>query len=86
MPIRRVEYKDMVLRAAAFEVAGSGRYLPILTIGRLDPSDGRSSARIFDPPCPSELFADAGEAIDAAIEFGRAIVDGNVPGLRAQEQ
>ena len=80
MPIKCVKYKGMVIRAGAFEVLGTGRFVPVLSIGTDDASGGYASARSFNPPCPDDLFEDSEDALECAIEFGRAIIDKQVPG------
>ena len=74
MPVKYLEYKGMTIKAGAFEFNAEGRYVSILSIARRGAGGEQGSAKLFDPPCPDDLFGDADEALDAAIEHGRAIV------------
>jgi hypothetical protein len=80
MPVRCVEYKGMTIKAGAFELNGGGRYVSVLSIGRSGDGDGQRAVKLFDPPCPDDLFGDVDEALESAIAHGQAIIDGNVAG------
>jgi len=85
VPVRYLEYKGMMIKAGAFEFNAEGRYVSILSIARSGAGGEQGSAKLFDPPCPDDLFADADEALDAAIAHGRAILDGEVLGARMED-
>ena len=85
VPVRYLEYKGMTIKAGAFEFNAEGRYVSILSIARSGAGGEQGSAKLFDPPCPDDLFADADEALDAAIAHGRAILDGEVLGARMED-
>jgi len=85
VPVRYLEYKGMMIKAGAFEFNAEGRYVSILSIARSGAGGEQGSAKLFDPPCPDNLFADADEALDAAIAHGRAILDGEVLGARMED-
>ena len=85
VPVRYLEYKGMTIKAGAFEFNAEGRYVSILSIARNGAGGEQGSVKLFDPPCPDDLFADADDALDAAIAHGRAIVDGEVPGARMED-
>jgi len=76
----RVVYKGLTLHAGAFEVPPLDRFISTLYIEK-DATEPAGRARFFDPPCPQELFASAGEALESAIAFGRATIDDGIPGL-----
>ena len=44
---------------------------------------GGGLTALLDPPCPDELFETADEALDQAMDFGRAVIDGKVPAIDA---
>lgn len=75
MAVKRVQYKGMTLSAGAFEAVEFARFVTTLSIRHLGVS------KLFDPPCPPELFGDSDTALECAISFGRAIVDGEISGL-----
>ena len=78
MPVREMEYKGMTIRAAAFEVVGTGRFVASLLVVRT--SFPRSqNTKLFEPPSPDGFFRDSEEALESALAFARAIVDGEVP-------
>jgi len=85
VPVKYLEYKGMTIKAGAFEFNAEGRYVSILSIARRGAGGEQGSAKLFDPPCPDDLFGDADEALDAAIEHGRAIVDGEVPDVHMED-
>jgi hypothetical protein len=78
MPVREVEYKGMMIRAAAFEVVGTGLFVNSLLVARIGvPRSGNT--KLFEPPSPDGFFRDSEEALESALAFARAIVDGEVP-------
>jgi hypothetical protein len=85
VPLKYLEYKGMTIKAGAFEFNSEGRYVSILSIARNGAGGEQGSVKLFDPPCPDDLFSDADEALDAAITHGRAIVDGEVPGAHMED-
>jgi hypothetical protein len=85
MPVRRVEYKGMAIRVGAFEVGSLGRFMPTLTIERVRESQTVEDAKLFNPPCPHDLFETSEEALRETIVFGMAIIDGEVDGLTIED-
>ena len=78
MTLRQIEYEGAIITAAAFEVAGTERFLVTLSIARA-PVDGKQCyAELFDPPSHDGLCIE--EALESAIAFGRTIVDGDIAG------
>jgi hypothetical protein len=77
MALRQIEYEGVTITAAAFEVAGTGRFLVTLSIASGSGDDKQSDAELFDPPSPDGLFDSIEEALESAIAFGRSIVDGD---------
>lgn len=84
MPIRQEDYHGLIIRAGAFEVGHDGRFLPTLCIERAAARQCPSATALLDPPCPKELFETADEALDQAMDFGRAVIDGKVSAIDAQ--
>ena len=80
MPIKRVEYKGMTISAGALEVVELSRFISTLCIKKRG-REAADNAKLFNPPLPAELFADAGAALDSAIAFGQSVIDGKISGL-----
>jgi len=85
MPLKEVQYKGMVLKAGAFEVIGTGRFLVSVSITRGNSMSAQSRARLFEPPSATGLFADPDVGLESALAFGRAIIDGDVAGLTVDD-
>lgn len=83
MPVRQEDYHGLIIRAGAFEVGQEGRFLPTLSIERAAANESPSATALIDPPCPHELFETADEALEQAMDFGRAVIDGRVPSIDA---
>jgi hypothetical protein len=79
MAAKRMEYKGMLIKAAAFEVVGTGRFIATLLIRRSGPAH-RRNAKLFDLPSSKTLFEDREEALDCTVAYARAIIDGEIPG------
>ena len=79
MPVRQEDYHGLIIRAGAFQVGHAGRYLSTLSIERAAAREFPSATALLDPPCPTQLYETADEALDDAIEFGKAVIDGKVP-------
>jgi hypothetical protein len=71
----------MTISAGAFEIVGLGRFTSTLWIAKQEGREDANDAKLFNPPLPAELFADAGAALDSAIAFGQSVIDGEIPGL-----
>ena len=80
MALRQIEYEGVTITAAAFEVAGSGRFMVALSVARASAGDERRYAQFLDPPSRDGLFDNIEDALESGIAFGRAIVDGDIPG------
>lgn len=78
MALRQIEYGGMVITAGAFEVVGTGRFFAVLSIARPVRRGTQHNSKLFHPA--EGLFNDTEGALDAAVEFGRAIVDGTALG------
>jgi len=86
MPLRQVRYQGLTIKAGAFEVVGTGRFVVSLSIARGDGSLAAFwKAKFFEPPSEDGLFDDPEEALESALAFGRAIIDGEVPGLTVDD-
>jgi hypothetical protein len=84
MAAKRMEYKGMLIKAAAFEVVGTGCFLATLLIRRSG-SAHRRNAKLFDLPSSKGLFEDPDEALDCTIAYARAIIDGEIPGQTVKD-
>jgi hypothetical protein len=80
MALRQLEYDGMTITAAAFELAGTGRFVVALSIARSMTAGVHCNAKLFEPPSDDGLFDNVDEALELAIAFGRAIIDGEIPG------
>jgi hypothetical protein len=81
MGTKQVLYKGMTINVGAFEVLATGRFIAFLSIARAG-RDEPGAAQFFETPCADGLFDDACAALEAALNFGRSIIDGEVPGLK----
>ena len=84
MPMKQLEYESMIITAAAFEVARSGRFVVSLSIARTS-EQGVANRKLFDPPLPEVDGNRVAEALESTIDFGRAIVDGDVAGCTVKD-
>ena len=84
MALRQDEYRGMTIKAGAFEVIGTARFVVSLSIARGGDGVGRR-AKFFEPPSEDGLFDDPEEALEAALAFARAIIDGEVAGLTVDD-
>jgi hypothetical protein len=76
--MERVQYKGHVIQARPFQLADSGRWSLDITIER-DTGD----EVIVRPFSASNEFENRDEAVRHCINFGRQIIDGEVPGCAA---
>ena len=85
MAVRQVEYRGMTIKAAAFEVMGTGRFVVTVSIARTRTGSKDRKDKVFEPPSEDGFFDDQYEGLDVAIAFGREIVDGNVPNVTVDD-
>jgi hypothetical protein len=85
MAVRQVQYRGMTIKAAAFEVMGTGRFVVTLSIARTRIRSKDRKDKVFEPPSEDGFFDDQYEGLDVAIAFGREIVDGNVPNVTVDD-
>ena len=85
MALKHDEYRGMMIKAGAFEVIGTRRFVVSLSIARHDGSAALRKAKFFEPPSEDGLFDDAEEALESALAFARAIIDGEVAGLTVDD-
>jgi len=71
MPVRSVEHRGFTIRAAAFEVARTGRFIASLEISRT----GSTERNLIDLPLTDGLFDSAEDALDDAIAHARRVID-----------
>ena len=78
-----MNYKGFQLSAGAFEVPVANRFLCWVHIIQISPSMDERIGKLFTPRSDwgNDLFGTEQQAIDAAIVFGRKLVDGEVAGL-----
>jgi hypothetical protein len=76
VPMTCVEEGEFTIKAAAFEIAGTGRFIASLLISRTGSTEGR----LIDLPVTHGLFESAEEALESTVEHGRFIVANALPG------
>jgi hypothetical protein len=80
MAVKQIEYRGMTVKAAAFEVMGLARFVVLVSISRMHARSTERKEKFFEPPSDDGLFDDPYEALDSAVAYARAIIDGGVPG------
>ena len=85
MALKQVEYRGMSIKAGAFEVVGTGRFVVSLSIARDGSPAGSQNAKFFEPPSEDGFFDDADAALESALSFARAIIDGEIAGLTVDD-
>ena len=85
MALKQLEYAGMTIKVGAFEVIGTRRFVVSLSIARGGDGMGFRRAKFFEPPSEDGLFDDPEEALEAALAFARAIIDGEVAGLTVDD-
>ena len=87
MTVKIARYKGFELRAGAFEIPALNRFLSSLLIVKIGGSMSEDDSKLFTPRCDQEdgLFSTEAEAIEAAIEYGEAVIDGETPGQTLQD-
>jgi hypothetical protein len=85
MALRQVEYRGMTIKAGAFEVFGTRRFIACLSIARDGTPAALRKTKFFEPPSEDGLFDDPEEALESALAFAQAIIDGEVPGLTVDD-
>lgn len=85
MALREEEYRGMIIKAGAFEVIGTCRFVVSLCVARHGGSPGLGKTKFFEPPSEDGLFDDPDEALESALAFARAIIDGEVAGLTVDD-
>ena len=80
-------YKDFQLSAGAFEVPMLNGFLCWIHIVRIDRSLEEGNGKLFTPRSDwgNDLFSTEQEAIDAAVVFGKKLVDGELAGLTLKD-
>ncbi len=80
MAVTILSYKGFELRAGAFEVPALGGYLSSLLITRAGIALGKGASKLLTPRCSSSngLFDTEQAAIDAALDYGQKVVDGEI--------
>jgi len=71
MPVRSVEHRGFSIRATAFEVGSTGRFMASLEIDRT----GSTQGNLIDLPVTDGLFDSAEEALADAIAHARRVID-----------
>lgn len=85
MAVKQTEYRGMAVKAAAFEVVGTGRFVVVGSIARPRAPSADRKERFFEPPSADGFFDDPYDGIDSAIAYAREIIDGRVPGLEVDD-
>lgn len=85
MALKQLEYGGMTIKVGAFEVIGTRRFVVPLSIARGSDPAGFRKAKFFEPPSEDGFFDDLEEALESALAFARAIIDGEVAGLTVDD-
>lgn len=85
MGVKKVEYRGMLIKAGAFEVVGTGRFIVSVSIARDGSLGVYGRAKFFEPPSEDGFFDDPEEGLECAVAFARAIIDGEIPGLTVED-
>ena len=86
MALRQDEYRGMTIKAGAFEVIGTCRFVVSLSIARGAATRPASERRSSSSRLPRwAVFDDPDEALESALAFARAIIDGEVAGLTVDD-
>ena len=85
MALRQIEYRGMTIKAGAFEVIGTRRFIVSLSIAREESLSALRKAKFFEPPSEDGFFDDSEEALECALAFGRSIIDGEISGLSVDD-
>jgi hypothetical protein len=85
MGVKQVEYRGMLIKAGAFEVVETGRFIVSVSIARDGAWPGQEKAKFFEPPSEDGFFDDPEEGLECAVAFARAIIDGEIPGLTVED-
>ena len=71
MPVREVEYNGLTVKAAAFEVVGTGSFIVSLAIV-VNAGDGKQERmRLIELPTTDEWFCDVEEALEFASTMAK---------------
>ena len=72
MSIRQEAYREMIIKAASFELMGTHRFISSLVIfENNDPNN-----KLIDIPVTHNVFDDEERALEETIAHGRLLVDG----------
>jgi hypothetical protein len=71
VPVKEVQYRGLILKAACFQVVGTQRFITSLLICEA----GSSDQALVDLPVTHLLFRDETEAIESTLGHGRLLVD-----------
>jgi hypothetical protein len=85
MALKQVEYAGMTIKVGAFEVIATRRFVVSLSISRGGDPAGFRRTKFFEPPSEDGFFDDPEEALESALAFARAIIDGEVAGLTVDD-
>ncbi len=85
MGVTQVEYRGMTIKAGAFEVVAIGRFVVSLSIARADEPVADRKTKFFEPPSEDGFFDTPELGLEIAVAFGRAIIDGEIPGLTVDD-
>ena len=80
-----IVYKGFHIKAGGDGSQGSGRFRPTLVIARHHEGLSYTNDRVFSPPYPRDYYDTEEEAIAIAMAVGKAIVDGDLPGLSVKD-
>jgi hypothetical protein len=77
---KTIAYKGFQIRAGCKAAGTAGRFKPTLVISRIHDGLSYTNDKAFSPPYPRDDYETEADAVEIALEVGRAIVDGRVAG------
>ena len=80
-----VVYKGFQIRAGCVDPRKNRHFKPTLVIAKHHEGLSYSNDRVFSPPYPRDHYDTEEEATTVALSVGKAIVDGDLPGLTVKD-
>lgn len=80
MALKQAEYSGMCITAAAFELVDTEHFIALVSVARASKDCSDRNAKLFELPPDDARFDTAEEALDAAVAFGIALIDGDIAG------
>jgi hypothetical protein len=85
MAVKQIQYRGMMVKAAAFEVMGLGRFIVLVSVSRTHARSADRKEKFFEPPSDDGFFDDQYQGLDSAVAYARAVIDGSVPDVTIED-